>query len=152
MEFLIRPAAEADLPVLFSIMEQGLASVPKGWFAGETMEFLQTHLSGQGFILLAQTPDGTVAGYFAARFPKDAPDNLGLDVGLPEEELPFVAHGELAVVAPAFRGQGLQLRLLEALEGRLCRLGYRHLLCTIHPENRFSRRNMEAAGYRPILQ
>ena len=78
MEFLIRPAAEADLPVLFSIMEQGLASVPKGWFAGETMEFLQTHLSGQGFILLAQTPDGTVAGYFAARFPKDAPDNLGL--------------------------------------------------------------------------
>ena len=53
MEFLIRPAAEADLPVLFSIMEQGLASVPKGWFAGETMEFLQTHLSGQGFILLA---------------------------------------------------------------------------------------------------
>jgi len=152
MEFLIRPAAEADLPVLFSIMEQGLASVPKGWFAGETMGFLQSHLSGQGFILLAQTPDGTVAGYFAARFPKDAPDNLGLDVGLPEEELPFVAHGELAVVAPAFRGQGLQLRLLEALEDRLCRLGYRHLLCTIHPENRFSRRNMEAAGYRPILQ
>lgn len=152
MEFLIRPAAEADLPVLFSIMEQGLASVPKGWFAGETMEFLQTHLSGQGFILLAQTPNGAIAGYFAARFPKDAPDNLGLDVGLPEEELPFVAHGELAVVAPAFRGQGLQLRLLEALEGRLCRLGYRHLLCTIHPENRFSRRNMEAAGYRPILQ
>ena len=101
MEFLIRPAAEADLPVLFSIMEQGLASVPKGWFAGETMEFLQTHLSGQGFILLAQAPDGTVAGYFAARFPKDAPDNLGLDVGLPEEELPLYAKAFYGAMAEA---------------------------------------------------
>lgn len=152
MDFYIRPAATQDLPALWAIMEEGLASVPPGWFAGETPDFLEAHLSGQGFILLALAPNGTVAGYFAARFPKSAPDNLGLDVGLPEGELPFVAHAELAVVAPAFQGQGLQLRLLEALEDRLCQLGYRHLLCTIHPDNRFSRRNMEAAGYRPVLQ
>ena len=50
-------------------------------------------------------------------------------------------------VLPDYRGQGLQRRLLEEAENWLSRGGDRILLCTIHPENRFSLNNALKQGY-----
>ena len=52
-----------------------------------------------------------------------------------------------AVVGNAYRGNGLQGRMLDAAENFLNLEEYYYLMCTIHPDNQFSRHNMENHGY-----
>ena len=52
-----------------------------------------------------------------------------------------------AVVGNAYRGNGLQGLMLDAAENFLNLEEYYYLMCTIHPDNQFSRRNMENHGY-----
>ena len=52
-----------------------------------------------------------------------------------------------AVVGNAYRGNGLQGRMLDVAENFLNLEEYYYLMCTIHPDNQFSRHNMENHGY-----
>ena len=39
---------------------------------------------------------------------------------------------------------------MEQAEKDLKKEGFRYFLCTVHPDNRFSRENMEKLGYRQV--
>ncbi len=73
--------------------------------------------------------------------------NYGYDLGLDEADLPRVINMDSAAVRPDYRGQGLQKRLLEAAEHEIAQMGDRILLCTVHPDNRFSLDNVLKQGY-----
>ena len=60
-------------------------------------------LTGQGLI-----------AYSIIRIPGNGEDNLGRDIGLPQEELGKVAHLQATVVHPLFRGNGLQRKMAKA--------------------------------------
>ncbi len=87
-----------------------------------------------------------------ALFPGGDAENLGCDLGLPEAELPRVAHIDVVVVMPRFRGHGLQRILTLHAAEELAAAGYRYLMSTVHPDNLPSRRSMERCGFRCVRQ
>ena len=100
-----------------------------------------------GFVIVAQTADGSVAGFFLIKYPENREDNLGTYLDFDEEQLSHVAVMDSAVVCCAYRGNGLQGHMLEEAERLLDTDQYYYLMCTIHPDNQFSRHNMESHGY-----
>ena len=94
---------------------------------------------------------GDTAGVLIVEIPsRFGGENLGTYIGLSEEELKKVAHMDTAAVAPAYRGLKLQRRLMERAEEELYAEGFRYFMCTVHPENIYSRGNITGLGYRPV--
>lgn len=88
------------------------------------------------------------AGLFTTIFPELGPENLGRDLGFSDEDLMKSAHMETVVIAPEYRGHHLQARLMAKAEEDLKAAGYKHLLCTIHPNNPYSMNNALSLGYK----
>ena len=118
--FLIRKADEADVVGIMKVMNeaQGDKEHPD-WFVADNEDYIRAHLK----------------------------DNLGTYLDFDEEQLAHVAVMDSAVVGNAYRGNGLQGRMLDSAENFLNLEEYYYLMCTIHPDNQFSRRNMENHGY-----
>ena len=81
----------------------------------------------------------TAAGIFIVTFPGMKEENLGRDIELAGVELEKVAHMESVAILPAYRGNGLQYALMQRGEADLRKMGYRYLMCTVHPDNTYSR-------------
>ncbi len=91
--------------------------------------------------------DGNLIAYSLIFVPGKEGENLGRDVGLPEEELERVAHLQASVVHPAYRGNGLQKRMGAAHLRVIKEMGFEHVLCTVSPKNPFSLRNIFSNGF-----
>lgn len=85
-----------------------------------------------------------IAAVFCVVYPGLQRFNLGYDLDFPDEDLRRVVHMDTAAVHPDYRGQKLQYRMMlhaeQELTGRI-------LLCTIHPDNRYSLNNVLKQGY-----
>ena len=81
-------------------------------------------------------------------FPGCSEKNLGNDINMPMKDLAKVAHLEATVVHPDYRGNSLQSLTLQQAIPMVKELGYRHLLCTISPQNAFSLFNIIKNGLR----
>lgn len=125
----------------------------KEWFVAESIEeFTRWMEQERGLLYLAvDTASGEAGGMFFAVIPGMDPENLGYDIGMKETDLDQVALMDTAAVLPEFRGYNLQYRMMQAAEQDLQKMGYRYLMCTVHPENRFSRENVERQGYRKMM-
>ena len=123
------------------------------WFVAESLEEFERWMKqGKGILYLAVDADsGEAGGMFFAVIPGMDPENLGYDIGMEETELEQVALMDTAAVLPGFRGYNLQYRMMQAAEQDLQKMGYRYLMCTVHPENRFSRENVKRQGYRKVM-
>ena len=147
MEFLIRKAGPADVRGIMRIMEQaGTCHIHPDWFVADDETYVSAHLEQKGFIVVAEASDGEIAGFFIVKYP-DKDDNLGTCLGFDDRQLSQVAVMDSTAVDNAFRGNGLQGRMLETAENLLDPDRFVYLMCTVHPENRFSRHNMESHGY-----
>lgn len=93
-------------------------------------------ISQQGFSLGAFNNDGKLIGYAAAYLPSNSQDNLGLDLGICGLELLQVAHLEVGLVHPLYRGQGWQRNLYQYLIQGIMEQGqYRYILSTVACNN-----------------
>ena len=94
-------------------------------------------------IWLAEDGD-RIAAAFCIVYPGLEEFNIGYDLGFSQEELKRVVHMDTAAVHPDYRGRGLQNRMMglaeQELQGKI-------LLCTIHPDNRYSLNNVLKLGY-----
>lgn len=147
----------------------------KEWFVADSPEEVKKMLTDKrGFGYLAvESTRGNLAGVFLVEFPGLSGENLGRDVKAKErskssyragenkanteleteeEQLCRTAHMDTAAVLKEYRGNHLQYRLMQKAEEKLKGLGYRYLMCTIHPENRYSLENAERLGYRVVAQ
>ena len=147
-EFVIRRAELADICGIMALMNeaQNDKSHPD-WFVSDDEEYVRAHIEGHGFVIIAQAADGEVAGFFLVKYPESREDNLGTWIEFDEEQLSHVAVMDSAVVSAVYRGNGLQGQMLKAAEKLLDTEKYYYLMCTIHPDNKFSRHNMESHGY-----
>ena len=156
MKFSITQATIADADELTSFITSIWKNMEhREWFAPEEdKDYIKSLLSTHtGIIWKAiETVSRQTAGLFIVVFPGKNSENLGYDIGLPEAELCSVAHMDTVTVHPNFRGYGLQRLLISQAEEALSKTQYRYLLCTVHPENSFSRSNMEKLGYTYIKQ
>ena len=124
----------------------------KDWFVADNAEYTYEMLgSGRGIGYKAvDTDTGETAGVFMATIPGMGQENLGRDAGLADGELSLVAHMDSIVILPKYRGHKLQYRLMQTAEGDLRAKGFKYLMCTVHPDNCYSRNNIVSQGYESV--
>lgn len=166
-------ATEADTSDIMSLMN-GAVSAPaqRDWYVTDDEDFVRRHTGGEGYTL-KYIIGGELAAFLIVRHPGEAEDNLGLELlhisaesaqmcatenssvkvkATMQEFLHSVAHMESAAVHPAHRGKGLQGKLLQKAEEIEVSRGTRFLMATVHPDNVYSLRNLEATGYKCVLE
>ena len=151
------------LGIISPVMETVRKTTTKDKAAWELFERVYNEMEKKEFFAFdpAYTPpqegftyeiyDGpTLAAAFSMTFPELDEENLGYDIGLSQKELEKVAHMDVAAVDPDYRGMGLQKRLMKLGEADAKALGYRYLMCTIHPDNAPSLKSALSLGYRVV--
>ena len=65
MNFLIRRGAYPDLPEIWQIMQDAARdAVRTDWFQPDDEQYIADHICRDGFLVVAQAPDGSIAGFF----------------------------------------------------------------------------------------
>lgn len=158
-EFIIQKAGIQHLSEIMGIIkevQEGM--IEKEWFAADDEAFIREILEGDGFVTGAWEKERKeMAGYFSVLYP-DRKDNLGVYAGLSEKERQNVVYLDSAAVKKSYRGNKLQRKMLEAAEHELnrqqreqkCKVQYR--MCTVHPDNQYSLKNMQQNGYQLLAR
>lgn len=148
MKMTIRKGTPADTEGFIRLLEEVREGMDhKEWFYLDPPELVREMIE-QGKMLLWVAMNGRhLAGALSIVIPGEESDNYGYDLGFSREERSRVVNMDTAAVSPAYRGQGLQGRLLEEAESWLRQEGQRILLCTVHPDNQFSLKNVLKQGY-----
>ncbi len=121
--------------------------VQKDWFCLDPPETVRKMMA-DGTMELWLAMDGErIAAAFDILHPGLASFNYGYDLGFSEEELMQVVHMDTSAVGSDYRGMGLQRKMVQIAEETLSGQGRKILLCTVHPENRYSMNNMLKQGY-----
>ena len=90
MKFELRPARPADVEAIMQVMTDAMANLQHPeWFVPDDAVYMAEHISGpKGFCLVAEEKTtGALAAYFTVKLAGTAPDALGWQLGMSEEEL-----------------------------------------------------------------
>ncbi len=117
------------------------------WFYLDPPEETKRKISASQLQLWVAMDGSTMAGAFSVLFPGLEAENYGHDLELPREELMHVVNMDTAAVHPDYRGMGLQKKLMQMAEQELLQTGRKILLCTVHPDNHHSLKNVLDQGY-----
>lgn len=119
----------------------------KEWFYLDPQDYVREMMKNGVMQLWVAVDGDRLAAAFDIIIPGFEECNYGFDLGFTEEELLRVINMDTAAVHPDYRGLGLQKRLMQEAETEIAGAGRRILLCTVHPENRFSLQNVLNQGY-----
>ncbi len=108
-------------------------------------EMLDDMKSGAKIIGVYNEQNNLIA-YRYIGFPGENDKNLGNDISLPKQEFNKVVHLETTVVHPEYRGNSLQSLTLQQVVPLVKAIGYKHLLCTVSPQNFYSLFNVMRNG------
>lgn len=148
MMVTIRKGNPADTEGFIRFLEEIKAAMPyQEWFYLDPPELVRAMMADGSMELWMAEEDDRLAAVFDILYLGLDPCNYGYDLDLCEEELLQVIHIDTAAVHPDYRGLGLQRKLVHMAEQELSGKGKRILLCTVHPDNRFSLNNMLRQGY-----
>lgn len=146
-EFLLAPCDATHLDAICNLQEEA--------FFHLTNPDLLRRNARETLAACLQDPHFTLGAFYGGRLVAFAmlydggntDENIGRDIGIAEDELSTVMNMKLVIVSPDFWGNGLQVRLMLALESVAAARG-KHLLCgTADPANVYSCRNFLKAGY-----
>ena len=157
LHYQIQKAFYEDIDTLHTLQQTAYQQMTmKEWYVPDDRQFFEDHIDRNGFILKAVSPLGDIAGFLIVRYPKEAPDNLFFDIqdhlSLPLEDALLTAHMESTAVAKEHRGHHLQELLVRKGMELAASEGYLHFCATVHPDNVFSRRNGDAAGFSCVCE
>ena len=69
--FRIRKAEMADVDEIMAVMHGAKNDKEHpDWFVSDDEEYVREHIEEQGFVIVAQTADGSVAGFFLIKYPE----------------------------------------------------------------------------------
>ena len=148
MEITIRKGTIADTEGFVQLLSDVRDAMEhKEWFYLDPPEVVREMMADGTMELWIAVDGERLAGVLDILHPGIDEYNYGYDLGFDRDQLMRVINMDSAAVHPDYRGQGLQRRLLKVAEEELQGKGERYLLCTIHPENRFSLNNALKVGY-----
>lgn len=148
MEIEIRKGTAADIEGFISLLADVRERMEhKEWFYLDPPDVVRNMMADGTMELWVASDGERMAGVLDILHPGLEDYNYGYDLDFDREQLLRVIHMDSAAVHPDYRGLGLQRRLLETAERELEGRGERYLLCTVHPENRFSLNNALQQGY-----
>lgn len=149
MKVSIRKGGMRDVENYIRLLhEVKSAMAQQEWFFLDSDEEIRTMMAEDIMELWVAEADSLLAGAFSILHPGMDGCNYGHDLGFDREHLMRVVQMDTAAVHPDYRGNGLQKRLMEAAENEIRKQPGRILLCTIHPDNRFSLENVLKQNYR----
>ncbi len=148
MDIVIRKGGMQDTEKVIQFLREIRAGMPnQEWFCLDEPEDVRKMMAdGTMQLWVAEDADRLVA-IFDIHIPGLSGFNYGYDLGFEESQLMRVVNLDTAAVHPDYRGLGLQRRMMQIVERSLAGEGEKILLCTIHPENRFSLENALKMGY-----
>lgn len=151
----IQRAKQSDVSTITNMMQEAIALLPDpAWYVADDEDFVRCHIKETGFVLNAFW-NGAIAGFLMIRFPEKSEDNLGYSLFEewnsqnldPKAELLKTAHMESVVVRPSFRGHHIQKELITEAISILKKQNFRHLMATVHPENKASLISFQKNGF-----
>lgn len=146
MEF--RKGTIEDTERLIAFLEEVREGMTrKDWFYLDPPEVVRAMMADGTMELWVAEEDHRMAAIFDVLHPGLASFNYGYDLALSKEDLLRVVHMDTSAVHSDYRGRGLQARMIREAEEALSGKGHRILLCTAHPENKFSLNNLLGLGY-----
>jgi len=146
----LRPAVPDDVDAIREVIAAATPTVAPGDYIPNTRDFVRAHIETDAGFGLVATVDGRVVGFLLARFPGTDDDNLGRDLGIPDDELGTVAHIQTQAVVPEWQGYGLQRAFITVAEPLCAARGATIAACTVAPTNVHSLDNFVALGYHII--
>lgn len=148
----IKKAGTADTSTIFHIMTAARSLLPDdSWYCTDSKEYIRDHIENpESGIVFKAVEDGSIAAFFIIHYPGITSNSLGHYVNLEPEELKLVAHMDSLAVLPDYRGRHLQYRLMAHGEQYLKATPYRHLMGTVHPDNKYSLNNFLRLGYQIV--
>jgi GNAT superfamily N-acetyltransferase len=102
-----------------------------------TLGFMKKHMGDRGIVLGVFVED-RLAAFRNVYYPEpwNTEWNLGLDLGLAQEDLTKVANLQMVCVHPDYRGNGLAMKMNQVSLGLLRKRGaHRHICATVSPYN-----------------
>lgn len=132
-----------EILYLHSILKKTLTDDDMFYF--DDYDFYKYHLDREGKILGCYV-DNCLVAYSVTIFPQYDGENLGYDLNLGEDELPYVAHLDSFLVHPDYRGNKLQYKLGNLMQEIVLNKGFRHLCATVSPKNHYSLINLLDIG------
>lgn len=149
MDFLIRRAGPEDTEEFIGLLQQAWHHMEnKEWLYLDSPEEVR-EMMADGTMKLWVAMDGErMAAAFNILIPGLNSFHYGYDLDFTREQLLQSVNMDTIVVHPNYRGRGLQRILMTEAENWAREQGYGVLLCTVHPDNRFSLDNMLRLGYR----
>lgn len=89
--FRIRKAEMADVDEIMAVMHEAKNDKEHpDWFVSDDEEYVRTHIEEQGFVIVAQTADGSVAGFFLIKYPENREDIWELILILMRNSFPML--------------------------------------------------------------
>ena len=148
MELTIRKGTFADTEALISLIQEVWQHMEKKeWLYLDDPEDVREMMNSGTMQLWVAMDGDRLAAAFDILIPGLHPFNYGYDLDFDETALLQVVNIDTVAVHPDYRGKGLQQKLMEEAENWAFDNGYPILLCTVHPENRYSLQNMLKLGY-----
>lgn len=148
MAIVIRKGGMEHTEALIALLREVWEAMPnREWFYLDSPQEVRQMMEDGTMELWVALDGEHLAGAFDILHPGLDAYNYGYDLGFAEEELLRVINMDTAAVHPDYRGRGLQKKLMETAEAELQERGKHILLCTVHPENRFSLNNVLKQGY-----
>lgn len=147
-DIIISVAEQSDAQEIYDVMQEVYDRLEnKTLYVCDDLDYVKNHVSDEGMTVIARNKDGKIIGSFMFRYPGVSDDNLGRDIALDETELGKVVHMESAVVSPEYRGNELQLKMLQYAEKIIDTNKYKYFMSTVSPDNPASYRSLEKSGY-----
>ena len=89
--FRIRKAEMTDVDEIMAVMHEAKNDKEHpDWFVSDDEEYVRTHIEKQGFVIVAQTADGSVAGFFLIKYPENREDIWELILILMRNSFPML--------------------------------------------------------------
>ncbi|GGG58248.1 GNAT family N-acetyltransferase [Paenibacillus radicis (ex Gao et al. 2016)] len=143
----IRQLGHNQVPQIHELMLDVVSRLPDDvLFAADEENYFHKVMQQNGEIYGAFEKDkDKLMAYTVLACPGTTENNLGREFGVPEEELSRVWILDSTIVHESVRGRGLQRYFNQLREERAKALGGLYLYSTVHPDNKASIRNLEAA-------
>lgn len=149
MDIVIREAVREDWEGFLDLLQETWRHLDqKEWLYLDPREEVLEMLADGSMKLWVAVHGDRLAAAFDILIPGLKDYNYGYDLDFDRDALLRSVNMDTIVVDPDYRGRGLQRILMTEAEKWAGEQGYLHLMCTVHPDNRFSLNNMLKLGYR----
>ncbi|MCP4021031.1 MAG: GNAT family N-acetyltransferase [Desulfobacteraceae bacterium] len=139
----------SDLHQIMQLQERIVRALPdKNLFYPDTADFYISMINSSKNLVEGIFFNGKLIAFSLLLIPDSLDYNLGVDIGLSQEDLSSVAHAEMIFVDPAFRGNKLQRFFLKRRIEYASDNGYFIILTTVAPSNKASLNNLRKSGFK----